>query len=66
MTSSTPHSPQLFFDAVFSFQRTAAAKAAIDLEIFTAIHEGNNTGFGRSEIYAVPNSKEHVVITHKP
>lgn len=36
-------SPQLFFDTVNSYQRTAAIKAAIELELFTAIGEGNET-----------------------
>ena len=25
-----------------------------------------NAGFGRSELHAVPNSKEHIVVTHLP
>ncbi len=39
---STP-SPQLFFETAFALQRTGAIKAAIDLEIFTAIKENNDT-----------------------
>ncbi len=42
MTQSPPPSPQLFFETAFAFQRSAAAKAAIDLDIFTAIKEGNH------------------------
>jgi predicted nicotinamide N-methyase len=34
-------SPQLFFQTINSYQRTAALKAAIELEVFTAIGEGN-------------------------
>lgn len=37
MTEPTAPSPQLFFDAAFTVQRTRSIKAAIDLEIFTAI-----------------------------
>jgi ubiquinone/menaquinone biosynthesis C-methylase UbiE len=33
-------SPELFFDTMFAPQRTAALKAAIDLEVFTAIGDG--------------------------
>jgi len=33
--------PQLFFQTVNSYQRTEALKAAIELEVFTAIGEGN-------------------------
>lgn len=34
-------SPQLFFQTVNAYQRTEGLKAAIDLELFTAIGEGN-------------------------
>jgi ubiquinone/menaquinone biosynthesis C-methylase UbiE len=34
-------SPELFFQTVNSYQRTAAVKAAIELDVFTAIGEGN-------------------------
>lgn len=43
MTPSAAPSPQLFFETAFALQKTAAAKAAIDLDIFTAIKEGNQT-----------------------
>jgi ubiquinone/menaquinone biosynthesis C-methylase UbiE len=36
-------SPQLFFQTVNAHQRTEALKAAVELEIFTAIAEGNQT-----------------------
>ena len=36
-------SPQLFFQTINAHQRTEALKAAIELEVFTAIGEGNNT-----------------------
>ena len=36
-------SPQLFFQTVNSYQRTEALKAAIELRVFTAIGEGNET-----------------------
>ena len=36
-------SPQLFFQTVNAHQRTEVLKAAIELEIFTAIAEGNQT-----------------------
>lgn len=41
--SGTPPSPQLFFEIVRSYQHTEALKAAIQLEVFTAIAEGNQT-----------------------
>jgi SAM-dependent methyltransferase len=36
-------SPVLFFETVSAYQRSAAIKAAIELELFTAIGEGNRT-----------------------
>ncbi len=33
-------SPQLFFDTATAYQRTAALKAAVELDVFTAIAEG--------------------------
>ena len=36
-------SPELFFETAFAHQRTAALKAAVDLDIFTAIQEGAST-----------------------
>src|SRR5512132_3372592 len=36
-------SPQLFFQTINAHQRTEALKAAIELDVFTAIGEGNST-----------------------
>ena len=36
-------SPQLFFQTMNAYQQTQALKAAIELEVFTAIGEGNST-----------------------
>jgi 2-polyprenyl-3-methyl-5-hydroxy-6-metoxy-1,4-benzoquinol methylase len=38
-----PPTPERFFNAVNAYQQTEAMKAAIELEIFTAIAEGNTT-----------------------
>lgn len=46
MTMPAPEqqpSPKLFFDTINAFQRTACLKAAIELELFTAIAEGKAT-----------------------
>lgn len=45
MTSPGPlqPTPQLFFQTVNAYQRTEALKAAIELEVFTAIGEGKRT-----------------------
>ncbi len=42
-SSQQQPSPMLFFDTVNAYQRTAALKAAIELEFFTAIAEGATT-----------------------
>ena len=36
-------SPQLFFQTINAYQRTEALKAGIELEVFTAVGEGNTT-----------------------
>jgi len=45
MSSPTPQqpSPQLFLQTVNAYQRTEGLKAAIELDLFTAIGEGNTT-----------------------
>src|SRR4029078_8399818 len=42
-TAQQQPSPQLFFQTINAHQRTEALKAAIELEVFTAIGEGNTT-----------------------
>ena len=44
VSDQTPQpSPELFFETINAYQRTAALKAAIDLDLFTAIAEGAQT-----------------------
>ena len=44
MSNQTPQpSPELFFETVNAYQRTAALKAAIELNLFTVIAEGAET-----------------------
>jgi len=43
MTMTVAPSPDLFFETVFAYQRTAALKTAIELDLFSAIHEGAHT-----------------------
>lgn len=38
--TGTPPSPQLFFETVNAYQRTAALKTALELDLFTAIADG--------------------------
>jgi ubiquinone/menaquinone biosynthesis C-methylase UbiE len=41
--AGAPPSPQLFFETANAFQKTEALRAAIELELFTAIAEGKET-----------------------
>ena len=41
MSDTGTVSPEVVFDALFAYQQTAALKAAIDLDLFTAIDAGN-------------------------
>jgi predicted nicotinamide N-methyase len=43
MQQTAPLSPQLFFETITAFQRSAAIKSAVELDIFTKIAEGNKT-----------------------
>jgi hypothetical protein len=46
MATTTQHqqpTPERFFNAVNAYEQTEAMKSALELEIFTAIAEGNNT-----------------------
>jgi 2-polyprenyl-3-methyl-5-hydroxy-6-metoxy-1,4-benzoquinol methylase len=41
--TGTPPSPELFFETMNAYQRTAALKAAIELDLFTALRDGPGT-----------------------
>src|SRR5258705_523991 len=43
MSTNTPPSPELFFDTAQAYQRTAALRTAIDLDLFSAIGGGATT-----------------------
>ena len=43
MSSQTMPSPQLYFDTIFAFQRSAALKSAIELDVFTVVGDGSQT-----------------------
>lgn len=43
MQQPAPVTPQLFWDTITGFQRAAAVKTAVELEIFTKIGEGSST-----------------------
>ena len=43
MPTETMPSPDLYFDTIFAFQRSAALKTAIELDLFTAIGDSTRT-----------------------
>ena len=43
MSTAQPPSPEVIFDTLFAYQRSAALKAALDIDLFSAIDEGANT-----------------------
>jgi SAM-dependent methyltransferase len=43
MSTATQPSPETFFETMSAYQQTAALKAAVELELFTAIGEGAET-----------------------
>jgi hypothetical protein len=43
MTTATAPSPELFFQTLWAYQRTAAIRTAIELDVFSAIHRGART-----------------------
>ena len=45
MSATPPVTPERIFNTINAYQRTEALKAAIDLDVFTAMAEGNTTAF---------------------
>ncbi len=43
MEQTAPLTPQLFFDTITAFQRSAAIKSAVELDVFTKVAEGKKT-----------------------
>ncbi len=43
MQPTTPLTPQSIIETITAYQRTAAMKTAIELDVFTKIVEGNKT-----------------------
>jgi SAM-dependent methyltransferase len=49
MTTQTMPSADVVFDTLFAYQRSAALKSAIDLEVFTAVDDGAHTASAIAE-----------------
>lgn len=47
-TAATP-SPELFFQTLWAYQRTAAIRTAVELDVFSAIHSGARTASAIAE-----------------
>ena len=54
MSGQTAPSPELYFDTIFAYQRSAALKSAIDLAVFTAVGDGAHTAREIAQAAAVP------------
>ena len=54
MSTQTIASPENIFNTLWGFQRTAALKTGIDLDIFTAIAEGDRTAAALAKNAMVP------------
>jgi 2-polyprenyl-3-methyl-5-hydroxy-6-metoxy-1,4-benzoquinol methylase len=59
--SQTPPSPELYFDTIFAFQRSAALKSAIDLDLFTAIGDGARTAADIAAACRIPERGARVL-----
>ncbi len=49
MSSANQPTPQLFFETVWGYQHTAALKAGVELDLFTAVGEGATTSKALAE-----------------
>lgn len=58
MQQTSEPSPQLFWETITGFQRSAAMKSAIELDVFTRVAEGNSTA---SKIADACNASERGV-----
>jgi hypothetical protein len=61
MQQTAPLSPEHFWETITGFQRSAALKAAVELEIFTRI----NAGFSSNELVPLARLPQHLVVSTK-
>jgi hypothetical protein len=57
MSSAAPN-PGIIFETLTAYQRTAALKAAIDLELFAEMAKGSDTPRRRSPKESLPHRAE--------
>jgi predicted transcriptional regulator len=61
METETPPTPDLYFDTIFAFQRAAALKAAIDVDLFTAIGGGARTPTDLAAACGIPERSARIL-----
>jgi 2-polyprenyl-3-methyl-5-hydroxy-6-metoxy-1,4-benzoquinol methylase len=61
MQQTAPLTPDLFWETITGFQRSAAMKAAVELEIFTKIAEGNKTAAAIAEACGAAERGVHIL-----
>jgi SAM-dependent methyltransferase len=61
MDTQAPPTPDLFFDSIFAFQRSAALKAAIDVDLFTAIGSGAKTPKDLAAACGIPERSARIL-----
>ena len=54
MSAPTGPSPELYFDTIFAYQRSAALKSALELGVFTAIGDGPQAATAIAGVCGVP------------
>lgn len=54
MSTESKPSPDLYFETIFAFQRSAALKSAIELDLFTTIGDGKRTADDIAQSIGVP------------
>src|SRR2546425_3961067 len=54
MSTQAMPSPDLYFDTIFAFQRSAALKSAIELDVFTVVGDGARTVKAIAKACGVP------------
>ena len=61
METEKPPTPDLYFDTIFAFQRSAALKAAIDVDLFTAIGGGARTPKDLAAACGIPERSARIL-----
>ncbi len=63
-SSAPPPNPSLFWEAVNGYQRSAAIRAAIDHDLFTAVAEGADTAAAAAQRRAIPERGVRILLDY--